>query len=157
MQTNNKASRPLELLHTDLCEISPLSIEGHIYFMVAYDDNSRMIFAFLFKRKSETAETLQDFITYVQNQTLKTVIAIRSDNEKEYVNKRLQKFFKEKEVNHQLTEPDNSQSNGRAERVNRILQEKAKCMLIDFNVKKKFWSEAISTAAKIISLRKNTL
>ena len=93
VRSNNKASRILELLHTDLCEVSPCSIEGHRYFMVVYDDYSRMIFAFLLKRKSETAETLQDFIIYIQNQTQKSVIEIRSDNGKEYVNKRLQKFF----------------------------------------------------------------
>ena len=78
--------------------------------MVAYDDYFRIIFAFFLKKKSETAETLQDFITYVENQTQKTVIAIRSDNGKEYVNKRLKKFFKEKRIDHQLTVPENSVS-----------------------------------------------
>lgn len=92
--SHKKANAVLELLHTDLCEVRPTSIEGHRYFMVVYDDYSRMIFAFLLKHKSDAAESLEKFIIFAQNQTNVKVKAIRSDNGTEYVNIRLKNFFK---------------------------------------------------------------
>ena len=115
--------------------------------MVVYDDFSRMIFAFLLKQKSDAAESLEQFIIFAKNQTGKNVKAIRSDNGTEYVNKRFNNFTKKLGIQHQTTVPGNSQSNGRAERANGILQEKARCMLADSHLDKKFWSEAIATAA----------
>ena len=43
--------------------------------------------------------------------------------------------------------PRNSQSNGRAEKHNRTLLEKARCMLHDVGLPIKFWAEAISTVS----------
>ena len=45
----------------------------------------------------------------------------------------------------------NPQQNGRAERMNRTLLNKVRCMLIESGLKKKFWGEAIMTAAYIHS------
>lgn len=108
--STKKSNAVLELLHTDLCEIRPTSIEGHNYFMVVSDDYSRMIFAFLFERKCEAAKPLEDFIIFAQKQTGKPVKAIRSDNGREYVNSHLTNFTKRLGIDHQLTVPGNSQS-----------------------------------------------
>ena len=74
---------------------------------------------------------MDQFIIFAQNQTGKNVKAIGSDNGTEYVNIRSNNFTKKLGIQHQTTVPGNYQSNGRAERANKILQEKARCMLAD--------------------------
>ncbi|KXJ79375.1 hypothetical protein RP20_CCG001137 [Aedes albopictus] len=52
---------------------------------------------------------------------------------------------------HQTTCPYTPQQNGVAERMNRTLVEKARCMLNDSKLPKKFWAEAVSTAAYLVN------
>ena len=40
----------------------------------------------------------------------------------------------------------NPQQNGRAERINRVLLDKARCLIVDLNLQNKFWGEAVNTA-----------
>ena len=49
-------------------------------------------------------------------------------------------------VKHQTSIAYQPQQNGRAERVNRVLLEKARCMLAESKLVYKFWAEAVSTA-----------
>lgn len=53
------------------------------------------------------------------------------------------------------TVPYTPQQNEKAERMNRTLLERARAMLTDSGVDKKFWGEAVRTAADIIN-RGNT-
>lgn len=68
-------------------------------------------------------------------------------NGREYVNKEVSSILNQASIKHETTIPYNPQSNGRAERLNRTLLTKARCMLADSCLEKKFWAEAITTAA----------
>jgi hypothetical protein len=59
----------------------------------------------------------------------------------------LKDYFEEHGIHHQLSVPGNSPQNGVAERMNRTLRDKAKCMLSESGLPSMFWDEAILIAA----------
>ena len=63
-------SKPLELVHTDLCEPTRTkSLQGESYFMVFIDDFIRMAWVFFLKEKSEAFNKFKVFKTLVENET----------------------------------------------------------------------------------------
>ena len=78
----------------------------------------------------------------------------RSDHGGEYLNEVLTKFFAQKGIIHDLTSPYNHESNGVAERFNRIIQTIVRAMLLDIksvnsDINKRYLAEASSTAVHL--------
>ena len=76
----------------------------------------------------------------------------RSDHRGEYLNEVLEEFFAQKGIQHDLTPPYNHESNGVAERFNRIIQTIVRAMLLDMknvinavNNNRRYWAEASIT------------
>jgi transposase InsO family protein len=78
-----------------------------------------------------------------------SVLIIRTDNGKEYVNCEFKKFLSENGIHHQLTVPYTPQQNGVAERANRTVVEMARCMMIGSGLPDYLWAEAVNTAVHI--------
>jgi hypothetical protein len=74
---------------------------------------------------------------------------IRSDNGGEYVGKEFQGYLKEQGIIHEFTNSYSPEQNGVAERLNRTLNDKARCMLENAKLPKQFWAEAVRTANHI--------
>ena len=148
--TKYRATEVLSLVHTDLCgPIEVDTIGGKKYFLIFVDDFSRYTMIYLLSSKDEVASKLRDFVISTSNKFNKMVKTIRSDNGTEYVNQEVINFLKEKGVKHQLTVPYSSPQNGVAERKNRSLVEMTRAMLLQANLPKEFWGEAVSTATYI--------
>lgn len=60
-------------------------------------------------------------------------------------------ILQEAGIRHELTVGYAPEQNGNAERMNRTIIEKARSMLFDAKLSKKYWAEAISTAAYLIN------
>jgi hypothetical protein len=82
----------------------------------------------------------------LETQTGQQLKAVRTDNGGEYLNKNLQEYFAGKGVVHQTTTPYTPEQNGAAERLNRVLEERVRAMLIGAGLKKELWAEAVVTA-----------
>lgn len=142
----------LELIHSDVCGPMPINSRGgHRYFVSFIDDYSRKTFLYMMKEKSEVLKHFQEFVALVQNQVGKTVKSLRSDNGREYINKKFEEFLAKNGIIQQTTVPYNPQQNGVAERFNRTLMEMVRCMLIDANLTKDFWAEAANTATYLLN------
>jgi transposase InsO family protein len=147
------AAKRLDLIHTDLCGPLPVnSLGGKRYILTFLDDHSRKVFVYFLKRKSEVSEYTKNFISLVETQTGDKVKVLRSDNGTEYVNRDLEGFLKGKGIVHQVTVPYSPQQNSCAERLNRTLLEKVRCLLYTSNLDHKFWAEAAGTAAHLINV-----
>lgn len=85
----------------------------------------------------------------MENQTGKKIKIIRTDNGLEFCNKELNSQLREAGIRHQTSNTYTPQQNGLAERMNRSLVEKARCMIFDADLSISFWAEAVSTAAYI--------
>jgi hypothetical protein len=59
----------LELIHSDICEMNGVLIEGEqIYFMTLIDDVSRYCYVYLLKTKDEALNYFKIYKTEVENQ-----------------------------------------------------------------------------------------
>lgn len=148
----SRANGLLELVHTDVCgPMQVASIGGARYFTTFIDDFSRKVYVYIIKRKSEVFEKFIEFKNRVENELNKKIKIIRSDNGLEYVNQNFTNYLKKNGILHQTSNPYTPQQNGLSERMNRTLVERAKCMMLNADLPKNFWAEAVTTAAYIIN------
>lgn len=150
--SKSKTSKVLDLVHSDL--IGPMetqSIGGARFILTFVDDFSRKVFVFFLRKKSQVFETFVDFKTFVENQTERKIKILRTDNGLEYLSNAFDSYCRSHGILHQLTNVYTPQQNGTAERMNRMLIEKARCMLFDADLSNCYWAEACNMATYIIN------
>ena len=146
-RSDSASTRPLELIHMDVNgPMQVRSFGGALYVATYLDDYSRLSHVRLVKAKSDVPTATKDAIIFLENQANAKVKAVRSDRGGEYVNKALKDFYKRKGIDQQLTAPWNPQQNGAAERLNRTLMEKVRAMLLEAELPRELWAEAVNTA-----------
>lgn len=148
----SRSSQPLQLVHTDLCgPMEQESLGGMKYFITFIDDYTRRVHVYFLKNKLNIVEVFKDYKNKVENEHERKIKVIRSDNGKEYCNSIFENFLHKHGIEHQTSAPYSPQQNGLAERMNRTLVERAKCMLFDAQLAKQFWAEALAAAAYVIN------
>lgn len=153
----NRASKLLEIVHSDVCgPMSVNSIGGARFFVSFIDDFSRKTYVDVIKRKSDVFDCFVKFKVLVENQLETKIKTLRSDGGLEYCNNRFRELCEKNGIIHQTTAPYTPQQNGLAERMNRTIIEKVRCMLSDANLSKGYWAEAVTTAVKIINMIPNS-
>src|SRR5699024_2653895 len=80
-------SKPLELVHCDLCGDFVESSGGKNCMLTLVYDYSRYSFVYFIARKSEVASSMTAFINFASNQTGHELKRIRTDNGLEFCNK----------------------------------------------------------------------
>ena len=142
--SSSKTNRPLALLHTDLCGPLPVaSIGGSRYFVTVLDDNTNLSVVKCLALKSNTPAATKEIITMLETQSGLKTQRLRCDNGYEYINEDLTTYCKEKGIKMETTVRYTLEQNGKAERLNRTLMEKARPMLIDGGLSKTYWAEAL--------------
>lgn len=136
----------LELIHTDVCSFPTPTINGEKYFVSFIDDFSRKSFVVILKAKSEVFEAFKMFKSFVERQTNKKVKSLLSDNGGEYLSNNFKKYLADLGIKHITTVPYTPQQNGIAERFNRIVCDKTRCLLTHANLPPELWGEALKTA-----------
>lgn len=145
--SNTRATGLLDVVHTDLAgPMETTSIGGSRYYVEFQDDFSRMSFVYFVKTKAETFEKFKDFQGLVEKQIGRKIKVLRSDNGGEYINAEFENYLRKQGIIHQKSNPYTPEQNGRSERLNRSLVEKARCLLYEAGLEKCFWAEAINTA-----------
>ena len=142
-----RSMRVLEVIHSDVC--GPFECEtfnGFRYFVFFIDDFTHFSHIYLIKYKSEVFSKFKEYEAMVSARFSLKISCLRSDNGGEYCGNDFQDFCKEKGIQLILTIPYNPELNGVSERMNRTLEDKARTMLLESNLDKKFWGEAILTA-----------
>uniref|UniRef100_A0A0A9XEY5 Retrovirus-related Pol polyprotein from transposon TNT 1-94 n=1 Tax=Lygus hesperus TaxID=30085 RepID=A0A0A9XEY5_LYGHE len=150
--SGKRASNILDLVHSDL--VGPMekqSFGGNRYILTLIDDHSRKVFVYLLKEKSEVPKHIEEFRALVERQTERKIKVLRTDNGTEYCNNLLSQNLKKWGIVHQTSTRYSPNSNGRAERAQRTLVEKARSMLADADLPKHFWAEAVLTAAYLMN------
>jgi hypothetical protein len=76
---------PLELIHSDLCEMNGvLTKGGKRYFMTLIDDASRFCYVYLLKTKDEALDYFKIYKAEVENQLERKIKRLRSDRGGEF-------------------------------------------------------------------------
>ena len=125
------------------------SIQGNIYFVTFIDDFSSHGVIYCLKTKDQFKQAFEQFLAWSEKQTDHKLKALRSDRGGEYMGQILQSRFASLGITHYKTMPGSPQQNGRAERWNRTLLERALSMLHNAYLSSGFWELAIHTAVHI--------
>ncbi|KAL2250008.1 UNVERIFIED_CONTAM: Retrovirus-related Pol polyprotein from transposon TNT 1-94 [Sesamum indicum] len=142
----------LELVHTDLWGPAPVSsLSGSTYYMTFVDDSTRKIWVHFLKRKSDAFDTFRRWRALVENETGLQVKCLRSDNGGEYSSEGIKNYCADHGIRMQKTISGTPQQNGVAKRMNRTLNERARCMRLKSGLPKMFWADAVNTAAFLIN------
>jgi transposase InsO family protein len=136
---------PLELIHSDICEMNGVLTEGgQRYFMTMIDDASRYYYVYLLKTKDEDLNCLKTYKAEVENQLEKKIKHFRSDRGGEYFSNDFDLFCTEHGIIHKRTPPYSPQSNGVVERKNRTLTSLVNFMLDTVGLSKAWWGDFIN-------------
>lgn len=151
-QSEHRATRPLELIHIDLCGPLPIaSASGSRYIFVIIDDYSRYIWVYFLKDKSSTFQIFRTFKIMIELQLHSKIEMIRSDRGGEFISEDFSKLCEETGMRRQFTNARTPEQNGVVERANRKLLETARCMALQAKTPQFLWTEAVNTAAFIIN------
>lgn len=93
-----------------------------------------------------------EFKNRVENETERKIKTVRGDNGTEYENNNFADFFAKHGIKHEKSAPYSPQQNGLAERMNRTIIEKVRCMLLESGLSKQFWAEAVLAAVNVINV-----
>ncbi|RXI01012.1 hypothetical protein DVH24_001246 [Malus domestica] len=93
----------------------------------------------------------------VERETGKPLKCLRSDNNSKYTSHQFREYCVKHGIHHEKTVLGIPQHNGVAERMNRTIMEKVRCMLMTAKLSKQFWGEAIRTACYLINRSLSTL
>jgi hypothetical protein len=131
--------------------VSVPSLGKSIYYVSFIDDFSRKTWIYFLRKKSEVLDRFKEFKALVENQTEKRIKVLRTDNGGEFCGNEFEEFCKKCGIARQKTTPYTPQQNGVAERMNRTLMEKARCMLSGARIGQELWAEAVGIACYLVN------
>lgn len=159
-----RATRPLQLVHVDLCgPVSKPGPAGELYAMTLTDDFSAHPWTYFLKRKSEALSRYRQWRDEVQAYFKDNLVELelspefvqflRSDNGGEFTSQAFEAQLAADGVKHETTAPYTPQQNGVAERMNQTLVSTATTMLIESGLPPSFWVEAMRCATELVTQR----
>lgn len=146
-------SRLLEVVHTDV--VGPLrtsALGGARFSLTIVDQYSSMSAVVLLASKGAAGHALLEVLQRWQRLTGQQVVTVRSDRGGEFSSNMLQSALKESGVTHEYTTPYTPQQNGVAERMNRTLFEKVRCLLHGAALPDHYWGLALQAASDVRNL-----
>jgi len=147
-----RATRILEIIHTDVCgPIDPETWDGKRYVLTILDDYTHFCEIYLMRNKYEVPEYLKEYIRRSEASKNMKVSKIRCDNGGEYINGDFKNWCKNKGIILDNSIAYSPQLNGKAERLNRTLMEKARALIFDSDFDKEMWGEAMYAATYLMN------
>ena len=148
--SGRSTSRILEVVHSDLAgPVHVKSIQGSLHYATFIDDHSRHAVVYYLRTKDQFIRALKTFLAWAETQTSNKMHALHSDRGGEYMAETVQSILNEKGIEHHRTMPGSPQQNGKAERFNRTIMDKAMAMLHAAGLSLGFWECAVDTAVHV--------
>ena len=111
-RVERKSREILELVHTDLIgPINPLRIDNQKFIQLLVDNASGAIWGTTLKRKSDALTETKNLINIAQNSSRRKVRYIRTDGGGELCSQKLEAYFTNNGITHQITPPYSPESN----------------------------------------------
>jgi transposase InsO family protein len=148
--SGRKTECVFEVVHSDLA--SPMqtkSLQGSSYIATFVDDYSWHAVVYFIKSKDLFVSALQKFLAWGETQTTHKLKALHSDRGGEYLAGAVTTILNEKGIERHLTMPGSPQQNGKAERFNRTIMEKAMVMLHAAAMSSGFWEYTVQTTVHV--------
>lgn len=159
-RTGNRATRPLQFIHSDVGGMVDPSRQGFRYWITFTDEHNRFVWVLFMKHKSEAQDTYNrwkaDVEAFFREEVGEISLSpnfvqfLRTDNGGEYTSKAFEAQLRKEGVLHETMAADTPEQNGMAERVNQTLVNQTVAMLIESGLPKSFWADAMQTAAYVM-------
>ncbi|KAJ0653431.1 putative RNA-directed DNA polymerase [Helianthus annuus] len=147
-----RATKPLELIHADLCGAMQVeSLGGSLYYFLLIDDFSRMSWVYFLKNKSQAFEKFKAFKTLVEKESEHRIKVLRTDRGGEFCSHEFNLFCENNGIKRELTVSYTPQHNGVVERKNRTIMGMARSMLKETGLPNCFWAEGVATAVYLLN------
>ena len=148
----HKTEGILVYVHTDVWGPTRVASRGgHMYFVTFIDDYTKKVWVYFMRHKSEMFVKFKLWKVEVENQTERKIKCLRSDNGTEYTDSRFMELCEQHGIKRHFTVRKTPQQNGVAERMNRTIAEKARCLRLNAKLAKNFWADAVSMACFLIN------
>src|SRR5271170_1847904 len=147
---DRRRGKPLELVHSDLCESNVESIGGGKHVLTFTDDHTNHGTVYVLKNKNSSTvlDAFKEYQAWAERQCGHKIKELRTDRGTEYMGDMIE-FVKSHGIEHNPTAGYSPQSNGIAERMNRTLFEMACTMLDASGAPLELWADAILSACHI--------
>lgn len=150
--------RPLQRVRSDVSGKMPIeSVEGNHYYVTFIDNFTHMTVTYLLSRKSEVFEKFKTYHSMATTHFNVKMECLRSDSGGEYLSYQFTVYVREHGIRHECNVPYNPELNGVAERMNRTIMGKARTMLVESDLPKNMWSEAVMAATYLINRSPTTV
>lgn len=106
------------------------------------DDYSRKSWVYFLKTKDQVFEKFKEWKILIERETNRKLNYLRTNNGLEFCNEEFNKHCSENGITRHRTVRYTPQQNGVAERLNRTIMEKVRCLLYDAILSEKFWAKA---------------
>lgn len=150
--TKPRSSRPLELIHSDVCgPFNPASWNGKKMFVSFIDDYTHFAAVYILEAKSEVLDAFRKYAAMATAHFGTKIARLRSDIGREYINTEFKKYCDDAGIVMEPTVPYTPEQNGKSERFNRTVMERARAMMEDAEIDWNMWSEAVLAAVHVIN------
>ncbi|DAZ96840.1 TPA: hypothetical protein N0F65_008271 [Lagenidium giganteum] len=129
--------------------MTPRDRLGNRYMVNYVDHKSNYCQVFLARTKDAAAKHFRQFLLHFERQCNCTVRVLRTDGGGEY--RAVDLFCEDVGIQRQKTEPNNSASNGKAERMHRTIVDKAWSMMFACGLPLIFWGDAVRYASYVLN------
>ena len=139
----SRATKPFELVHTDLKALPTISYHKYKYFITFLDDFTSHGWIMLLKAKSDAQKAIRQFNAMVKNQYGTSVKAFMSDFGGEFKSQEVLDLLRDLGIEIRTSVPHMHQQNGCAEHFNRTIIEKAQAIRFDACLPQSWWEFAV--------------
>jgi transposase InsO family protein len=145
----------LEVVHSDICELSAQSLGKARYMLTFTDDFSRYCKIFLLPTKDAdtVVNKFEEFVNWAERATGKKVLRLRSDHGSEYENGQMKAFCTNKGIAQEFANVYSPSQNGTAERINRSLLEIMRAIMFQSRLPSEMWGEIMTYSCYLYNYR----
>ncbi|MEL7339651.1 MAG: transposase family protein, partial [Bacteroidota bacterium] len=154
-RSSRRASRILEVIHSDIVYSMIASPAGYLYVMLIVDDYSRYTWPLFLKQRSDALSAFRTWKRTWEKKLNTTVLEFHADRAGEFSSNpdgsatKFISFLEEEGVTYQLAPTETPQQNGRAESAIYGLKRIARTLLASSNLPMIFWSHAFLHATHL--------
>lgn len=145
----SRATGILEIIHTDVKYFDVVGYEGSKYVVSFIDDFSHIASVYCIKSKDEVFNCFKSYCNYVTNLTGHKINEIRCDSGTEFLNRRFYELARDLGFRLRPSPPYVHELNGVAERFNRTIMDRVRCLRKEAGLEKKYWPEMVAAATYI--------
>ena len=150
--SKSRAETTLALVHSDLDEMSAASIDGYKWTATYLNDHTCYGMMFFLKHKDEQFDAFKTYKAWAERQTRRKLKTIRTDRGGEFLSKEQKCYLQEHGIEHQTSMPYSPQQNGRAERFQQTIINKAESMRHAAGLSDGFWKHIVRTAVHVYNV-----